>query len=453
MRWMLVSSLVTISMLASASKGEFEVNTHTTGDQKNAAVAMDAEGNFIVVWSSYRQDGSSNGVFGQRFDPNCEPLGGEFQVNSAASGNQTEPSVAMDAVGSFVVAWHGPGVSDEDIFAQRFDPNGQAVGVEFCVNRLTDSRQRYPKVAVSTAGAFGIVWESEKLEAESSTRVICCQLYDAKGTEVGEEFEVNLEADCRYPDVAMDGSGNFAVVWMRDRSSNSIMARLYDADGTARMEPFEVSTIRFSSMTRPSITMNDNGHFVVAWDGDPELASLDDVHARLYGPDGTAMEEQFTVNTGLTGAQQYPSVAMNSSREFVIVWNSRVDPDVNERDIFGQRYDGSGRPVGGECRINTYAGSDQRYPDVAIGETGEFVTVWQSDDQDGSGYGILGEMMARIGSADFTGDGFVNLEDYCVLAEEWQRDGWAMRADLIGDKRIDGQDLAAFCEQWLTACD
>jgi len=32
-------------------------------------------------------------------------------------------------------------------------------------------------------------------------------------------------------------------------------------------------------------------------------------------------------------------------------------------------------------------------------------------------------MMAAIGSADFTGNGFVDFRDYCILAEEWQKKG------------------------------
>lgn len=437
--------------LTPAAIAELQVNTETTYDQKNAGIAMDAQGNFTVVWSSYLQDGSSNGVFGQRFDPDCKPIGDEFQINTTTAGNQTEPSVAMDAVGNFVVAWHGPGASEEDIFAQRLDPNGQSVGVEFPVNSYTDGRQRYPKVAMNPAGAFAVVWESETVLAEQSVPAICCQLYDANGTAVAEELQVSLEPDSRYPHVAMDGSGNFAVVWLQDTSSNAIIARLYHADGTARTGPFEVSTIRFSSVTRPSIAMNGTGCFVVAWDGDPDLASLDDVHARLYEPNGTAMGEQFTVNTGRAGAQQYPAVAINNSREFVIVWNSRVDPNVNERDIFARQYDSSGNAVGGEFQVNTYAAGDQRHPAVAIKETSESITVWQSDEQDGSGYGIFGQTVPALGTADFTGDGFVDLRDFCVLAEEWQKQEDQLTADLINDNNIDDWDLAAFCQQWLAA--
>ena len=46
----------------------------------------------------------------------------------------------------------------------------------------------------------------------------------------------------------------------------------------------------------------------------------------------------------------------------------------------------------------------------------------------------------------------MNFRDYCILAKEWLKEGNPLRADLIDDNRIDGQDLAAFCEKWLTPC-
>lgn len=440
-----------ISLVPSLVSGtEFQINTWTNLDQANAAIVMDGSGNFVVVWNSYRQDGSSNGIFGRRFDPNCEPLSDEFQINTETSGNQKEPSVATDTAGNFVVTWHGPGISQEDIFAQRFDPNGQPIGGEFRVNSYTDDKQLCPSVAMNIDGSFVVVWESMDIPEEGKS-AIRGQLYDNSGSSIGPELVINDEpSDCRYPDVAMDGSGNFAVVWMQDEGSNSIMAKLYNADGSAKTEPFEVSTIGFSSITSPSIAMDAAGHFVVAWDGDPELASLDDVHARLFEADGTPIGEQFVVNTTIAEAQQNPQVAMNNQRKFVIVWDSRVDPNVNERDIFGQRYDSSGGPIGDEFQLNTYVKANQKYPDAAIKENGEFVTVWQSDEQDGSRYGIFGEIGLLVGSADFTGDGFVNFYDYCILADEWLKNENPLKADLIDDNTIDEQDLAAFCKQWLT---
>jgi len=60
---------VAITLVAAmTSRAEFQANTHTSNKQENPAIAIDDSGNFVVVWNSYLQDGSSNGIFGRRFD-------------------------------------------------------------------------------------------------------------------------------------------------------------------------------------------------------------------------------------------------------------------------------------------------------------------------------------------------------------------------------------------------
>ncbi|NQT04126.1 MAG: hypothetical protein HQ580_19020 [Planctomycetes bacterium] len=435
-------------------RAEFQVNTHTTNKQENPAIAMDGAGNFVVVWNSYLQDGGSNGIFGQRFEPDCSPLGEEIQINTTSSGNQKEPSVAMDMDSNFVIVWQGPGLvgeDKEDIFARRFDSNGLPVGSEFHVNTNTNDKQLCPRAAMNNGDSFVIVWESVNVPEEGK-KAICGQLYDSNGLRIGTEFVVNDgPSDGRYPDAAMDAEGNFAVVWMEDKSSNSIMGRLYNADGSAKAGPFEVSTIRFSSVTQPSISMSREGAFVVVWDGDPKLAGLDDIHARMFDPNETAIGEQFIVNTTIEGPQQNPQVAMNNRRQFIVVWDSKIDPDINEREIFAQRYDNTGEAIGDEFQVNTYIEADQKRPSVAMGEGRNFVTAWQSYGHDGSGYGVFARMGQMVGSADFNGDGLVNFSDYCILADEWFKIGEPLAADLIEDNKINERDLAEFCYQWLSA--
>ena len=66
---------------------------------------MDADGDFVVAWASYGQDGDAWGVFAQRFDAAGTPLGLEFRVSTTTEAHQTAPSVAMDSDGDFVVVW------------------------------------------------------------------------------------------------------------------------------------------------------------------------------------------------------------------------------------------------------------------------------------------------------------------------------------------------------------
>src|SRR5512147_2985138 len=83
---------------------EFRANATTAGDQKDAVVAGSA-GSFVVVWLS--SDGDSTGVWAQRFSTASKPvaLGPEFRVNTTTTGLQNQAAVASDANGNFVVVW------------------------------------------------------------------------------------------------------------------------------------------------------------------------------------------------------------------------------------------------------------------------------------------------------------------------------------------------------------
>jgi len=78
--------------------------------------------------------------------------------------------------------------------------------------------------------------------------------------------------------------------------------------------------------------------------------------------------------------------------------------------------------------------------------------TWQGcgDGQDGSRYGIFGQMVPKAPAADFNNDGLVNFRDFCILAKEWRKSEDLLRVNLTGNHIIDKRDLSAFCEQWLT---
>ena len=194
--------------------------------------------------------------------------------------------------------------------------------------------------------------------------------------------------DARDPDVAVDAGGRFAVTWMRDRSIHPILARLFDAEGVPLTEPFEVNTTSIASVTRPSIAMNSLGYFVVAWDGHPSRASEDDIYARLYDPNGVPRGEPLVVNTIRAGPQQWPRVAIGGRNEFIVVWEHDTG-DPNAAEIAARYFDETGLPLSDQFQLNTYTLDDQRYPDVAMTGDGSYLAAWESDGQDGSGYGVF----------------------------------------------------------------
>jgi hypothetical protein len=143
------------------------VNTFTSGtqsvgtnNQAHGATAIDSAGNSIVVWQSVAQDGDSWGVYGQRFDSNGLKVGAEFQIASSGVGAQTNPSVAMDGVGNFVVTWTDSNIdgSANGIALRRFSSTGVALAASQVVNTTSAGDQSNSVIAMASNGDFVIRW-------------------------------------------------------------------------------------------------------------------------------------------------------------------------------------------------------------------------------------------------------------------------------------------------------
>lgn len=102
---------------------DFQVNTFTHDRQVGSGLGVAADGAFIITWdgSGNALDGDTDGVFAQLYDNTGAPRGTQFQVNTYTTGTQNFPRVAMNADGDFVVVWDGSGQGDDrGVHAQRF---------------------------------------------------------------------------------------------------------------------------------------------------------------------------------------------------------------------------------------------------------------------------------------------------------------------------------------------
>jgi hypothetical protein len=246
------------------------LNTYMTGLQFSPAVAVDTNGNFVVVWASNLQDGSHNGVFGRRFDAVGTPIGLDFAVNSYTTGRQDSPQVAVNAAGDFVVIWHGDGQDDSSygIFGQRFAYDGGALGGEFHVNVATAGVERFPAVASTAAGGFIVVWTG----SVGSTNGILGRQFEASGFPTAGEYPVSLytTGSQSSPAIASDPDGNFVVSWTsyggQDGDSRGISARVFDSSTNPLAPEFQVNTFTTSDQVGSSVAFGHHGDVVVAWE-------------------------------------------------------------------------------------------------------------------------------------------------------------------------------------------
>jgi hypothetical protein len=266
----------------------FRVNSYTTSAQSPAGVAMDAIGNFVVVWHSYFQDGSADGVFARRYDAFGVPRAPAFQVNTFTTGYQYSAAVASDAFGNFLVAWYSDGARDGDgraIFARRYDAAGNAQAVEFQVNSSTTGDQQSPAVAADLAGNFVVVWAGP----DGNGRGVFGQRYDLSGTPQGGEFRVNTftTADQQFATVSADAQG-FVVAWSsfgQDQSTYAVMARRYGPDGLPVGGEFLVNTYTTNRQGPWSVASTDDGNFVIVWGSVSQDGDREGVFAQRFASD------------------------------------------------------------------------------------------------------------------------------------------------------------------------
>jgi hypothetical protein len=312
---------------------QFQVNTYTPDQQAFPAVASDPSGNFVVVWESTGQDGDDRGVFARLFDSSGAPRGAEFQVNTYTTGPQGEAAVAMDAAGNFVVAWdsvfHEVGDTLGEIIARRFTASGAPRGGEFRVNTLTLAEQLAPAVASDADGNFVVAWDDDQ---GGVTFDVLGRWYDAAGVPRAPERLINAyTTGYQVRPAVIASGGDIVIVWNsldQDGSADGIFGRRFDGLGAAIGPEFQVNLYTPNSQVGPAIAPGPGRGFVAAWFSEEQdgsgygiFASLE--CARLY----TVAPCRLADTRNPSGPSGGPALSANATRAFPVSGLCNIPPD------------------------------------------------------------------------------------------------------------------------------
>ncbi len=321
--------------------GESTVNTSTARWQFAPSITVNPDGSSVVVWRSDHMP--PDGLFGQRFDPSGGALGSEFQIASAQFMYYGSNRLGLDSAdnGDFVVVWPNRDASSHGVAGRRYDSSGSPLGEEFQVNSYMTDSQSEAQVAAGPDGDFVVVWSSFGQDGDGSG--VFAQRFDASGGRVGSEFQVNSYVTGFQSEPALDigADGELVVVWSsseQDGSGWGIFGQRYDADGSPAGDEFRVNSRTTGSQSQPSVTVANQGSFVVSWQGPFSDGSYDDdILAREFAADGTPTTEDFRVNSLTRGNQGVPRIAADEDGDYVVVWNGAY-VEGSGYEVFGQRY-------------------------------------------------------------------------------------------------------------------
>ncbi len=296
---------------------EILISTHTTEDP--ASVAIDNQGDFVVAWTQVQPNGNTD-VLARKFNASGNAVGGIVPV-AVGTFAQTQPHVAMDAAGDFVVSYtRNTNNNNPDIFAKLYNVNEQQVNVISVAT--TSFAETHSSVAMTPDGRFYVAYE---VAITKNIHDIILNQYNAQGGLTASDTIAANTTDQTNPSVSVDNFGNAAVAWQQDLPSDfNVFARRVGANGS--LGPvLNIATTTTSLELNPSVALarDGSGNFVVAYDTDTNLvpqvkvAEVTQSPFHLIGSPPTN-----TITTFIAGPNFGPSVSINNSGQYLLTYTS-----------------------------------------------------------------------------------------------------------------------------------
>ncbi len=418
-----------LKILDGIIKDDFLVNDDTTCGcyHDDPVIAQDPSGNFVIAWEDQRNESLlDRDIYAQRYNSSGIPLGSNFRVNDdTGDASQECPcDVAMDDSGNFLVIFEDHRTPDSKDYAQWYDSNGNPIGSNFPINYNSDTAcvDRRAVIGMNSSGKYVFVWTDGRGTPWPNSDIYI-QRYEYPHTPIGDNLKVNDDVDSAFQDdaaIAMDISGNFVITWEDGRNYGypylDIYGQRYNSSGTPLGPNFNVNdyigTVYYGG--HPVIAMDGYGNFVITWN-DYRNGNYD-IYCQRFNSSGIPLGPNFKVNddTG-TAEQVYPAITMDASGKFVIIWE---DDRNGNPDIYTQRYSADGNPVGGNYLVPNpqYSSFEQLEPEVAANSSNIYFT-WQ-DNRRGKGWDIYAKVVdwqwTKVGEDEIVGlpNSFELLQNY-----------------------------------------
>jgi hypothetical protein len=264
---------------------------------------------FLVVW---QDGGPPTHVYGHRVGSDGTPIGSPLLIANPESA-QGAPSVAVNGVsGKSFVVWDDDvnlRETDWDIIGLLLEPDATALGGDLLIT-YAQKKQLAPRVACDPArGRYLVLWEDEReIFGASTNRIIFAQALDTEGEPAGEPAMLTrTAAPYAGTAAALDpATGDFLVAWsdLGDGGASSPDLRLRRLRPGAGVLGEVVTLAAPGEAIQPALAYHPaSKRYLLAWTDRrefPDAASL--ALARVLGPDGTPIGDEFDLGIGAHGA-------------------------------------------------------------------------------------------------------------------------------------------------------
>ena len=307
----------------------------------------------------------------------------EFLMNDlVALGNESEPTVASLADGSYFGAWTVPGPS-MGLEGRVIRQDGVPTGSEFLVNSTISNDQFDASVAGLTNGNAVVTFTDTSVDPGGDIRA---RLFTANGTAIAADFLVNPAGeafDWRESDVAALADGGFVVSWTRELAggNNDLRFRIFNADGSPRTALLGIASDDSTSSTFSSVASLASGGFVAAWQEEPISGGDSEVRFRRFAASGVAIDGDAGILIDTAGSiNRDIQVAGLPDGGFVVAYTDS-GWGIDGTEITARVYNADGSPRSGYLLVNETTAGDQDKPTLTVLANGYFVVGWSNGNE------------------------------------------------------------------------
>ena len=314
-------------------------------------------------------------------------LGTEFRANVTTAGDQLLPAVAMAPDGSFMVVWTqnaNPFGSRFDLFGRIYNSNGSPRTGEIRLNQGTFTSTSNPpraRVAANAAGSFLVVWSDSQFLAE----VVQARLLGPDGQSPGgvTQLAAGNVAGFPYvspPDVAADPAGGFLAAWIEygDVGATTLVTQRLDARGIRLGSPVTFSAQY--SHDAPRLATFPGGGFLVAWAavGSGTDFFVSDLWAQRLDASGRPVGASILLNpeSRQLGGKALIAPVTYADGGFSVIWVSVQLLYPLKNGLSARRFNADGTPAGGITSIHPDFSAATTAPAAIALPSGDTWILW-----------------------------------------------------------------------------
>lgn len=351
-------------------------------------IAVDSKGNAIAVWQQY--DGSRYNIWANRFDTLSRNWQGAILIETDNTGSAHNPQIAVDKNGNAIVVWYQYDGSRYNILANYFDVlSGNWQGSVLIENDNAGSASS-PQIAVNSSGNAVAVW----YQSDGTRYNIWANYFDPlTGNWQGAVLIESDEGTADNPKIAINDSGNAVAIWWQYIDSRrSIYTNYFNTTtGHWQSSPTLIEHDNTGDADSPQITMTNSGDAIAVW------RQFDGIEYSIYTNSFNASTGSWNNSPTLLEHDDanyafYPKIALDRSGNAITVW---YQSDGTRYNIWANRFDAiNNRWQSTPTLLEHDNTDDARSPDITMDSSGNAIVLWYQSD--GIRYNILANRFDAI---------------------------------------------------------